>query len=133
MKLIARLMAFAAVAVLVGGFALAGDDITMNGGYVWEREDGAKEGALTAKFTPSGEGTWDVSFSFDWEDGPHICTGSCKGSLDGELSGDIVSDGDRKMNFKFNGAFKDGQFSGTHAFVNEDGTAKNSGTMTLAA
>jgi len=134
MNLFIRLTAILAVLILAGGFAaMASEDVAMEGGYVWARDDGNKEGSLTATLTPDGDGKWNVSFSFDWEDGPHVYTGACEGSLTGELSGNITSDGDRKMNFKFSGAFEDGTFSGKHSFVNEDGTVKDGGTLTLAA
>jgi hypothetical protein len=134
MKLFVRLTAILAVLILAGGFAaMASEDVMMEGGYVWQRDDGAKEGSLTAALTPDGDGKWNVAFSFDWEDGPHVYTGSCEGSLSGEFSGNIAADGGRKMKFKFSGAFEDGTFSGTHSFVNEDGTTKESGTLTLAA
>jgi hypothetical protein len=111
---------------------IAGDDVTLNGGFVWEKEDGNHEGDLKAILTPTGDGEWDVSFHFDWEDGAHIYAGTCSGSLDGELSGEITSDGDGDMQFKFNGSFENGEFSGTHNFVTEDGL-KKAGTLTLGS
>jgi hypothetical protein len=129
-----RWAALLGLLVLTAMPALAGNDVTLEGGFVWEREDGNHEGDLTAIFTPKGEGEWSVAFHFDWEDGPHVYTGTCSGSLEeGELSGDIVSDGDGEMKFKFSGAFEDGLFSGTHGFVTEEGDLKNAGTLTLAA
>lgn len=126
--------AFVFLLMLGGGVAaMAADDLAMDGGYVWQRDDGTKEGELTASFSPVGDGKWDVAFSFDWEDGPHVYTGTCEGSLTGDLSGDIKSDGDREMRFRFNGAFEDGTFNGTHAFVSEDGELKDSGTLSLWA
>ena len=110
----------------------AGDkEVTLEGGFVWERDDGNHEGELKAVLTATGDGEWDVSFSFDWEDGPHVYTGSCKGSLEGELAGDITSDGDGDMKFKFSGAFEDGKFSGTHSFLTKEGEIKHAGTLTL--
>ena len=124
---------------LLGMFALmtvpaaAGDDVTLEGGFVWEREDGNHEGDLKAILTPTGDGTWDVAFHFDWEDGPHVYSGTCSGSLDGELTGDIVSDGEREMNFTFEGSFEDGKFSGVHHFVTKEGETKRAGTLTLGS
>ena len=126
-------------AALLGALVLAAmpgfaaDDVTLEGGFVWEREDGDHDGDLKAIFTPTGEGTWDVAFHFDWEDGPHVYTGDCSGSLDGELEGNITGDGEREMKFKFSGAFADGAFSGTHGFVTEEGEVKHSGTITLGS
>jgi len=111
----------------------AGDDVTLEGGFVWEREEGNRTGDLTAILTPTGDGEWSVAFHFEWEDGPHVYTGTCSGSLDGELSGDITADGSHEMKFEFSGAFEDGTFSGTHNYVNEDGESTRRGTLTLGS
>lgn len=111
--------------------SLAGDDVTLEGGFVWEREDGDREGDLKAVLTPTGDGEWDVSFHFEWEDSPRIFTGTCSGSLDGELSGDITSDGEREMKFEFSGSFEDGTFNGTHGFITKEGELKQAGKLTL--
>lgn len=126
------LLGLALLLVMTAVPVLAADDVTLEGEFVWVRDDGNQDGALKAVLTPSGEGEWNVAFHFDWEDEPHIYTGTCSGSLDGELSGDIVSDGEREMNFKFTGKFEDGKFSGTHGFVDEDGSMKDGGTLTLS-
>ena len=119
------------LAAALPGFAA--DDVTLEGGFVWERSDGNREGDIKATLIPTGDGEWNVSFEFEWEDGPHVYTGTCSGSLDGELSGDITGDGDYKPQFKFSGAFEDGKFSGTHDRVGKDGELKPSGTLTLSA
>ena len=113
--------------------SLAGDDVTLEGGFVWEREDGDREGDLKAVLTPTGDGEWDVSFHFEWEDSPRIFIGTCSGSLDGELSGDITSDGEREMKFKFSGSFEDGAFNGTHGFVTKEGEFKQAGKLMLGS
>ena len=125
--------ALLAALVLIASPSFAADDVTLEGGFVWEREDGNQDGDLKAIFTPTGEGEWSVEFQFDWEDGPHVYKGNCSGSLDGELSGDVVSDGDREMKFKFSGTFEDGEFSGSHGFVTEEGELKPAGTFTLGS
>ena len=132
MKTSIRLMALVAIVALAAMPSFAADDVTMEGQFVWEREDGSHDGGLKAIFTPTGDGTWDVAFHFDWEDGPHVYTGSCSGDMDGELTGDVVSDGEREMNFKFMGAFEDGTYTGTHGFVDKDGEIKHAGTLTLS-
>ena len=82
-----RWIALMGICILAAMPGLAADgDVTMNGGFVWERDDGKQEGDLAAVLTPTGDGTWDVAFSFDWEDGPHVYTGTCSGSLDGETA-----------------------------------------------
>ena len=113
--------------------SVAGDDVTLAGGFVWERDDGNHEGELKAIFTPEGEGAWSVKFHFDWEDGPHIYTGKCTGSLDGELSGSVQADGEREMNFTFSGSFEDGTFNGVSNFLTKEGEEKKAGTLMLAA
>jgi len=126
-----RWIALLGVVFLAAVPGFAGDEITLEGGFVWERSDGNEEGELKAVLTPTGEGEWDVSFYFDWEDEPHVYSGTCMGSLDGELSGDITGDGDRKPKFKFSGSFEDGKFSGTHERFGRDGELRATGTMTL--
>jgi hypothetical protein len=126
-----RWIALLGILFLAAVPSLAADDVTLTGGFVWERNDGNHEGDLTATLTPTGDGERNVSFSFDWEDGPHVYTGTCSGSLDGELSGDITGDGDRKPKFTFSGSFEDGKFSGTHNRVGRDGSPSPTGTMTL--
>jgi len=128
-----RLLALLGLFCLVAMPGFASDDVALAGGFVWERDDGNHEGDLNATLTPTGEGEWSVAFRFDWEDGPHVYTGSCSGSLEGDLSGDIVSDGDGEMKFKFSGSFADGKFTGTHGFVTDEGEFKNAGTLTLSA
>ena len=128
-----RWFALLGALVLVALPGFAGDDVTLEGGFVWERDDGNLDGDLKAVFSPTGDGEWSVAFHFDWEDEPHVYTGSCSGSLDGELTGDITSDGDGEMKFKFSGSFEDGAFNGTHGFVTEEGDIKNAGTLTLGS
>lgn len=133
MKLRIRWFALPAILVLTAMPIFAGDDVTLKGGFVWEREDGNHDGELTATLTPTSDGEWSIAFAFDWEDGPHVYTGTCSGSLDGGLSGDITSDGEREMKFKFSGSFEDGKFSGTHGFVTKEGEYKPAGTLTLGS
>ena len=128
-----RLFALLAILALAAVPGFAADDVTLEGGFVWTRDDGNHEGDLKAVLTPSGDGEWTVEFHFDWEDGPHVYTGTCNGSLDGDFGGDIVADGERKMRFRFSGTFEDGTFNGTHGFVDDEGGLKDSGTLSLAA
>jgi hypothetical protein len=128
-----RWIALMGVLFLAALPGLAGDDVTLEGGFVWEREDGNRDGDLKAILTPTGDGEWSVAFHFEWEDGPHVYTGTCTGSLEGELSGEITSDGERDMNFKFMGSFEKGMFSGKHSFVTEDGELEHAGTLTLGS
>ena len=128
-----RWFALLGVFLLAALPSVAGDDVTLEGGFVWEREDGNHEGDLKAVLTPTGDGEWDVSFHFEWEDGPHVYTGTCNGSLDGEFGGSITSDGDGEMKFKFNGSFEGGTFSGTSNFVTKEGEVKRAGTLTLGS
>jgi|GEM_PF-2206577 len=108
--------------------------ITLEGSFVWARGDGDIPGDLTAIMTPDGEDTWTIAFHFMWEEEPRTYTGTATGSLmDGELKGTALNDNpDRKMQFRFQGAFEDGTFNGTHGFVQEDGSIKDGGTLTLA-
>ncbi len=133
MKRIAMLFAFATLATLAtlvaAGSATAADDSrTIAGAYVWDQGDTG--GAVEAVFTPTGEGTWDVAFHFNFDGEDHVYTGTAKGNLmDGALAGEVKAD-KRPVTFKFEGTFEDGKFSGTHAQVREDGETKT-GTLSL--
>lgn len=132
-----RLPVLAAAALLalagLAGTTAASEPVTLEGGFVWERSDGNQTGDLKAVFTPTGDGTWDVAFHFDWEDGPHVYAGTAEGSLtEGELSGRVNNDSeDRPGSFVFKGTVADGSFSGTHAWL-EGEEEKSTGTLTLA-
>lgn len=107
----------------------AGEPTTMKGEFLWNNEN--RTGALEAKFTPTGEGTWDVVFHFTWEDQPHAWAGTASGSLlDGELRGEVMSDGERQQPFVFEGSFTNGTFNGTHGSM-RDGERRDLGTLTL--
>ena len=134
MRFKARWMAVLAVALLcwAGPLSLAADEVTMEGEFVWTRSDGDTKGDLKAIFTPTGQGTWDVAFHFDWEDGPHVYAGTAKGDLTGgQLEGEVQNDSsDRKATFQFSGTIEDGAFAGTHGHLS-DGKLNDTGTMTL--
>jgi len=111
-----------------------GDEVTLTGQFVWERDDGNHSGDLKAVFTPTGKKTWNVSFYFEWEDGRHVYEGTAEGSLTkGELKGEVVNDNkERPGTFRFKGKFKDGVFEGRHGSV-RDGKENELGTLTLSA
>lgn len=114
------------------GGTFAGNDVTLAGGFVWERPNEKIDGKLEAVFTPTGDNRWDVAFHFEWENGPHTWLGTAEGSLQsGEFSGKVVSDDDRQARFQFKGTFEGGTFSGTHAQVLENGSLRDTGTMRL--
>jgi len=128
-----RWIALLGIFILAAMPGFGADDVTLEGEFVWERDDGSEGGDLKATLTPTGDGEWDVSFEFEWEDGPHVYSGTCSGSLDGELSGEITGDSDRKPKFTFAGTFEDGKFNGTHKRIGRDGKLKATGTMTLGS
>lgn len=125
----------AALLLLVTGIvAAAPEEVRLEGSFLWERGDEKIEGELTSvRLTPSGEGTWEIAFRFDWEGEPHVFSGTAEGSLSGELAGNVASDDPgHPLKFEFRGAFADGQFSGTHGYWNAKGDLIPSGTLTLA-
>jgi hypothetical protein len=124
----------ALLALTCTGIAMAGEDITLEGSFVWVRPDGESTGDLTAIMTPDGDNAWTVAFKFDWEDGPHVYLGKANGSLvEGLLEGTAESDDeDQKLSFRFTGEFEDGTFRGTHSYVKDDGTVEDMGTLTLS-
>ena len=118
---------------LVVPAALAADTQTLEGEFIWERDDKDIAGPLKAVFEPTGENTWDVSFHFTFEDKPHIYTGTAKGNLkDGELSGEVLSDGEEQHPYTFSGTFaEDGSFAGVHHYIDGE-EARKTGKITLA-
>lgn len=131
-----RILGGLAVAILIaaGLTAFAGDDVTLEGRFVWVRDDGQHDGDLRAVFTPTGDDRWDVAFHFAWEDGPHVYSGTATGSLhDGPLRGEVLNDNrEHPSRFAFDGAFENGVFNGKHVYVG-DGETNETGTLTLRA
>ncbi len=122
-----------ALALALTGSAMADDEVTLEGSFVWARNDGDIEGDLTAIMTPSGDNEWTVAFHFIWEEEPKTYTGTATGELGtGSLEGTAESGDERDLNFRFSGQFEDGTFSGTHSFVQEDGSLQEGGTLTLS-
>jgi len=116
----------------LGGMALASDDETLTGTFVWNNDDGEVTGDLKAVFAPAGDRAWKVAFYFDWEDEPHIWKGTAEGNLsDGKLSGEVTADLDEPVTFSFAGSFEEGTFQGTHSQMREKGERKQTGTLTL--
>lgn len=135
MKLRTQLLCgLAMLALALTGTAVADDDITLEGSFVWARNDGDRTGDLTAVMTPDGDNEWSVTFHFTWEEEDHVYLGTANGNLgSGSLTGTAKNDDDEhKMSFRFSGEFEDGTFTGTHGFVTEDGSLKEGGTLTLA-
>lgn len=118
----------------VTGLALDKEDVTLNGSFVWARDDGDRTGDLKAVFTPGEEHDWSVAFHFIWEDEDHVYLGTANGNLEsGALSGTAQSDSeDRQISFRFEGEFQNGTFNGSHGWINKDGSLERGGTLTLA-
>ena len=102
---------------------------TLHGEFAWTQRN--QSGDLEAVFTPTGEGTWDVSFRFEFRNSPHTYSGTAQGSLDdGELKGTVTNE-DGRRTFTFEGNFTDGEFSGTHAETT-GGKPASTGTLKLS-
>ena len=128
-----RLLVVLAIVIVAAGTAAADDEVALVGSFVWERSDKTLGGELDVVFTPSGTGEWMVAFQFDWEDEPHVFSGTAQGSLTGDLTGNVASDDPgHPLKFEFKGAFLDGKFTGTHGYFNGKGELVDSGTLELA-
>lgn len=123
-----------ALVLALAGVATAGDEVTLDGSFVWVRSDSEHTGALTAVLTPDGDNTWNVAFHFVWEEEPHTYLGQATGTLgSGAFEGTAENDNpEHPLSFRFSGEFENGTFSGTHAFVQEDGSTRDGGTLTLS-
>ena len=130
MKRTLCLLLFLLTCLLVHGTVIAEDaenaETTLIGEYHWNR---GHSGDLKAVFTSTGEGTWDVSFYFDFRDKPHTYTGTATGSMDGKLSGEVKNES-KKRTFSFEGAFSDGVFEGNHEELTPERAGKT-GTLML--
>lgn len=137
MKKAVLFVTVASLLLLAAGSSVQAEDAkTLTGEYYWKQADenfpdqNLSRGALKATFEAQGEGTWAVSFRFEFRGEKHVYTGTAEGSLtDGALSGKVVTENQRST-FTFEGAFEDGKFTGTHASL-RDGTVKDLGTLTL--
>lgn len=135
MQQLARsVIALALLTLVFPGAATSTEEVTLEGSFVWAREEGDLGGDLKAVMTPDGENSWKIAFHFVWEEQPHIYTGTATGSLtDGVLEGKAINDSkERPRTYRFSGTFEDGTFTGTHALIRKDGTERDSGTLTLA-
>lgn len=132
MRRIGWLMLGLVVCLTAFAGTLADDETKLEGGFVWDRSEGGIDGKLEAVFTSTGTNQWDVSFHFQWEDKPHVWSGTAQGNLkSGDLSGEVVSDFDEPTAFKFEGTFEGGKFNGTHAQVQKSGELRKTGTLSL--
>ena len=129
------LLALAAVLV-VGALAMASGQAradhdgthTMVGEYYWT--GGSTGGDLKAVFTPTGDGTWDVEFFFDFRKKPHVYAGTAEGSLtDGALEGEVKNENKRRT-FIFGGTVVESKYSATHAEVTQE--ERRTGTLEMA-
>lgn len=101
---------------------------TLTGTYIWEQANEA--GDLKAVFTPAEEGHWKVDFHFVFQGQAHVYSGTADGKLDqGALSGRVETDQGRGV-FTFQGEFKDGKFTGSHARLSA-GNEERTGTLVL--
>jgi hypothetical protein len=131
---IGRLVLGLVVCLIAVGGTLAGDETKLEGAFVWNHSEGDLDGKLEAVFTSTGTNRWKVSFHFDWEDQPHVWSGTAQGNLkSGNLSGEVVSDDAQQAEFEFKGTFENGTFNGTHAQVRKNGELRSTGTLTLGA
>ena len=133
MKRVAKIVLAASVlAIFITGAIAENSEVTLEGSFVWARDDGDHTGDLKAVFTPSGDDAWNVAFHFVWEDEPHIYAGTATGNLkSGSLEGEVENDSEeRKTTFRFAGNFEDGVFKGTHGAL-KDGELNELGTMEL--
>ncbi|MEM7583436.1 MAG: hypothetical protein AAF560_08660 [Acidobacteriota bacterium] len=130
MKRTSLLLAVAVLLVSLGSPIQAGDETTMTGEYIWNRQDVPT--TIKAVFTPSGDARWDVSFYFKFREESHVYSGTAEGSLsEGALKGEVRNE-NKKRTFIFSGEFADGVFNGTHAEM-RDGKKRDTGTITFGS
>lgn len=102
---------------------------TMVGEYHWT--GGNASGDLKAVFTPTGEGSWDVEFFFDFRDKPHVYAGTAEGSLiDGPLKGQVKNE-NRRRTFTFDGVVVESSYKADHAEITQGERRTGTLEMTL--
>ena len=115
--------------IFVSSMAYAATDETrtFSGYYRWDAQD--LSGDLEAVFVPTGEATWDVTFSFKFQ-GPHTFAGTAEGSLkSGKLEGTVRNERETRS-FDFRGTVKKGKFRGVH-FESTGGARRRTGTLSM--
>ena len=114
--------------LLAAGVAGAEESRTLTGQFAWNHR--ANRGDVEAVFTATAQGAWDVTFRFTFRGTPHVYQGTAEGSLsEGDLRGKVLNE-TKKRTFTFTGAFKNGEFRGTHAEI-EGQREVQTGTLTL--
>ncbi len=127
MTTVRRLVGATLLSLALVGWTVAGEPRTFRGHWEWAAT--GDSGSLEAVFTPTGEGTWDVSFHFNFQ-GPHVFSGTAEGSLDdGKLTGTVIDEDDERS-FSFRGMFRNGKLRGTH-FEVTGGSRRRTGTLSL--
>jgi hypothetical protein len=107
--------------------APAQESHTLEGHWIWDAL--GDTGSVEAVFTPTGEGTWEVAFHFNYR-GAHVYKGTAEGSLsDGELNGEVAAD-DQDRTFSFRGRVRKGKFRGTH-FETTGGSRRKTGSLSM--
>lgn len=110
-------------------YAATGETRTFSGYYRWDGQD--LSGNVKAVFVPTGEATWDVTFSFKFQ-GPHTFKGTAEGSLkSGKLVGTVRNERETRT-FDFRGTVKRGKFRGVH-FESTGGARRKTGTLSMKA
>ena len=110
-------------------YAATEETRTFSGHYRWDEQD--LSGNLEAVFTPTGETTWDVSFSFKFQ-GSHTFSGTAEGSLkSGKLEGTVRNERENRT-FDFSGTVKRGKFRAVH-FESTGGAQRRTGTLSMKA
>ena len=119
----------------LGGISLAGDEVTLQGQFVWNTTSGEEvTGDLKAIFTPTGEDAWDLAFHFEWEGEAKVYSGTVHGSLsEGALEGEVNDggEGENRHTYRIRGSFKDGEFAGVHTILSNEDGPRDLGTLTL--
>ena len=129
---ITRALATAGLLLLVvAGVAwAAGKDeaVTFRGEYDWTSGGSDR---LEAEFKPAGDGSWKVTFRFDFSGKGNTWKGTARGGLadGGEVEGTATWKRSGRS-WVFRGTIEDGVFSGSHAEL-RDGRESASGTFRL--
>jgi hypothetical protein len=127
---LSRILAVALLALALCLPALAAENQAeaFTGTYDWKQ--GGKD-ELSAEFTPEGEDSWKVRFSFRWDGESRTWQGTAKGSLEdgGKLSGTATSGG---REWEFEAKVSEGVMRGSHTELKNGGKRYDTGSFEIS-
>ena len=106
----------------------AEETVTFRGEYVWDLD--GHQNQVEAVFTSTGEGTWDVTFDFDYARREGTYEGTAKGSLQNGTIEAEVNDAGGTLRYRVEAEIEGDRLEGRHFDIYR-GRKKVGGTLRL--